>query len=119
MQSLQDAPALTLEDIMHSPSPSPVPQPQPKMPDIAHGAIPEVVTPATPKQSFYVQTNGSPVTPDHSPEGLAGAHAMQSRLQELGLLDAGGTGSMSMTAREKDLVDMVCRHLYCPWLSCI
>lgn len=113
MQSIQDAPALTLEDIMHTTSPSPVPQPPSTTPDTDPASVVQVMTPAQPKQSFYVQANHSPDLPDQGPAAHAEASAPRSRLQELGLLDLEDTPTVSMSTRERELVDMVCRILCC------
>ncbi|TCD65972.1 hypothetical protein EIP91_001964 [Steccherinum ochraceum] len=103
MQSSQDAPALALEDIMHTSSPSPAPQPPPALSSTDEAPSLPAIAPNTPQQSFYAQR---PVTP-HSPDHGVDTHPTRSRLQELGLLGSDSTPAASMTSREKELLDMI------------
>lgn len=115
MQSSHDAPALALEDIMHTSSPSPAPQPditeqedsvrRPQDNATILGTTQDVIS--------------SKVASSESSQPDGGAHATRSRLEELGLLSADGTADgSSMTAREKELIEMVCRASTCFIGSC-
>lgn len=108
MQSSHDAPALALEDIMHTSSPSPAPQP-----DITEqeDSVRRPQDNATISDTNRVGISPKVVSSD-SLQPDNGAHATRSRLEDLGLLSVDeSAGGSSMTAREKELVDMVCRSL--------
>ncbi|THH29794.1 hypothetical protein EUX98_g4386 [Antrodiella citrinella] len=79
------------------------------MPEVVHATpIPEPVIPFMLQQSFYVQADAPSDPPDRSTAAShEDGHETRSRLHNLGLLGPDDTVNTSVTAREKELVEMV------------